>query len=269
MRFSFLKHDNLMAHPVKAFWIVHYIVCACRIDRCFHCSQCWHSCGMLVTGLKTLCFSWWNDDGIFNATLVPSLSHMFVLGNPGWVFYHWDCPGIRVFANFSLPDWHVIAYQWSCWTRHDWQMSSGGVQLAADSMWNAGMVWLLLSAMSTCVDGSKLPGSCLSCSIRRWMMAVHVKAMLGLPPCISWWLPFRVFRVDRKSSFHCCLLVSVESGKHLSGIKRFLNTTMNDALWTWMRMWTYSAYNDTACGRRLRIVYAVSTEDVFHAYGKG
>ena len=236
-------------HYVKAFWIVHHIVCVCLIALTdalmfamlvFYWQRAWRSCVF--------------RDAIMTESsmrVVPSLSHMFVSRNQEWVFYHCDCPETRVFANSSLPDCQVIAYLWSCWdepvipVRCHISLRKSRVQLAVnDSMWNAGKGvlpvivcnvhicgWTKLPRVMLVLFNTALDDDCWTCRYR-----------CGLSPCISWWLPFRVFSVDRKSSFHCCLLVS---GKHLSGIDwKRLNTIMNDALWTWMRMWAYSA-----CGK--------------------
>lgn len=119
-RFSFLKHDNLMAHHVKAFWIGHHIVCACLIALT----------DALMFAMLAFCWqrAWrhcvFRDEMMTESSMrvVPPLSHMFVSGNPEWVFYYpewvfyyWYCPGTRVFANSSLPDCQVIADLWSCW----------------------------------------------------------------------------------------------------------------------------------------------------------
>ena len=150
--------------------------------------------------------------------VVLSLSHMFVSGNPEWVFYHWDCPGTRVFANSSLPDCQVIAYLLSCWDEPVMpgichiSMRKSRVLHATNAGKGLAWLFLLLSAMSTYVDEQNCHGSCSSCSIRRcgdgmWKRCLHVSDLM---------VPFRVFRVDRKTGFHCCLLVS---GKHLSGME--------------------------------------------------
>ena len=273
-RFSFLKHDNLMAHHVKAFWIGHHIVCACLIALT----------DALMFAMLAFCWqrAWrhcvFRDEMMTESSMrvVPPLSHMFVSGNPEWVFYCWYCPGTRVFANSSLPDCQVIADLWSCWDEpvmpvrcHIRLRKSRVLHATNDSMWNAGKglarLFLLLSAMSTYVDEQNCTGSCSSCSIRRWMMAVsmwkrcldclHVSDLMVTVPCLP----------RGSSSFHCCLLVS---GKHLSGMEAPPEYNHEWCVRAWMRMWTYSAYNDTACLIRVRMVYAVSTEDIFHAYGK-
>lgn len=259
-RFSFLKHDNLMAHHVKAFWIGHHIVCACLIALT----------DALMFAMLAFCWqrAWrhcvFRDEMMTESSMrvVPPLSHMFVSGNPEWVFYYpewvfycWYCPGTRVFANSSLPDCQVIADLWSCWDEpvmpvrcHIRLRKSRVLHATNDSMWNAGkgLAWLflLLSAMSTYVDEQNCTGSCSSCSIRRWMMAVsmwkrcldclHVSDLMVTVPCLP----------HGSHSFHCCLLVS---GKHLSGMEASPEYNHEWCVRAWMRMWIYSAYNDTAC----------------------
>ena len=197
-RFSFLKHDNLMAHHVKAFWIVHHIVCVCLIALTdalmfamlvFYWQRAWRSCVF--------------RDAIMTESsmrVVPSLSHMFVSRNQEWVFYHCDCPETRVFANSSLPDCQVIAYLWSCWDEpvmsvrcHISLRRSRVLHAVNGNLWNAGkgLAWLflLLSAMSTYVNEQNCPGSCSSCSIRRcddgmWKRCLHVSDLMVAVPCL-------------------------------------------------------------------------------------
>lgn len=90
---------------------------------------------------------------------------------------------------------------------------------------------------------------------KRCLDCLHVSDLMVTVPCLP----------RGSSSFHCCLLVS---GKHLSGMEAPPEYNHEWCVRAWMRMWTYSAYNDTACLIRVRMVYAVSTEDIFHAYGK-
>lgn len=99
-----------------------------------------------------------------------------------------------------------------------------------DSMWNAGkgLAWLflLLSAMSTYVDEQNCTGSCSSCSIRRWMMAVsmwkrcldclHVSDLMVTVPCLP--------RGSHRFTVACLFPVNT-----YPVWKRLLNTTMNDA----------------------------------------
>lgn len=219
-RFSFLKHDNLMAHHVKAFWIVHHIVCVCLIALT-DALMIGNAGILLATGLKTLCFSWWNlQCEWFRHYRICSCqetrNESFITG---------DCPGTRVFANSSLPDCQVIAYLWSCWdepvipVRCHISLRKSRVQLVVnDSMWNAGKGVLPVIVCNVHICGwTKLHRVMLvlfNTAMRWWLLnmwkrcsdCLHVSDLM---------VPFRVFRVDRKSSFHCCLLVS---GKHLSGI---------------------------------------------------
>lgn len=212
-RFSFLKHDNLMAHHVKAFWIGHHIVCACLIALT----------DALMFAMLAFCWqrAWrhcvFRDEMMTESSMrvVPPLSHMFVSGNPEWVFYYpewvfyyWYCPGTRVFANSSLPDCQVIADLWSCWDEpvmpvrcHNSLRKSRVLHATNDSMWNAGkgLAWLflLLSAMSTYVDEQNCTGSCSSCSIRRWSWLLACESDAWIASMYqTWWLPFRVFRVE-------------------------------------------------------------------------
>lgn len=234
-RFSFLKHDNLMAHHVKAFWIGHHIVCACLIALT----------DALMFAMLAFCWqrAWrhcvFRDEMMTESSMrvVPPLSHMFVSGNPEWVFYCWYCPGTRVFANSSLPDCQVIADLWSCWDEpvmpvrcHISLRKSRVLHATNDSMWNAGkgLAWLflLLSAMSTYVDEQNCTGSCSSCSIRRWMMAVsmwkrcldclHVSDLMVTVPCLP--------RGSHRFTVVCLFPVNT-----YPVWKRLLNTTMNDA----------------------------------------
>lgn len=147
-RFSFLKHDNLMAHHVKAFWIGHHIVCACLIALT----------DALMFAMLAFCWqrAWrhcvFRDEMMTESSMrvVPPLSHMFVSGNPEWVFYYWYCPGTRVF---------VATYRWWCWTcpLSFCLMSSGGLWFSCCHWWHVMLVmlakawlFLLLTGMSTC-----------------------------------------------------------------------------------------------------------------------
>lgn len=271
-----------MAHHVKAFWIGHHIVCACLIALT----------DALMFAMLAFCWqrAWrhcvFRDEMMTESSMrvVPPLSHMFVSGNPEWVFYYpewvfycWYCPGTRVFANSSLPDCQVIADLWSCLDEpvmpvrcHNSLRKSRVLHATNDSMWNAGkgLAWLflLLSAMSTYVDEQNCTGSCSSCSIRRWSWLLACESDAWIASMYqTWWLPFRVFRVEVLRFTVACLFPV----NTYPVWKRLLNTTMNDA-------WEHGCECEyiphimiPPASSRERMVYAVSTENIFHAYGKG
>lgn len=122
-RFSFLKHDNLMAHHVKAFWIVHHIVVACLIALT-DALMIGNAGILLVTGLKTLCFSWWNDDGIFNASGSVIIAYVRVR-KPGMSLLSLRLSGNQSICQFivaGLPGYRVPVVMLG-WARHAWHMS--------------------------------------------------------------------------------------------------------------------------------------------------
>lgn len=122
-RFSFLKHDNLMAHHVKAFWIGHHIVCACLIALT----------DALMFAMLAFCWqrAWrhcvFRDEMMTESSMrvVPPLSHMFVSGNPEWVFLLLILSGNQSICQFlvaGLPGYRglVVMLGWAC---HACQMS--------------------------------------------------------------------------------------------------------------------------------------------------
>lgn len=122
-RFSFLKHDNLMEHHVKAFWIAHHIVCACLIPA----DWCFDVCNagiLLATGLKELCFSWCDNDGIFNASSSVIIAYVCV-EKPGMSLLSLWLSGNQSICQFlvaGLPGYRVPVVMLG-WARHVCQMS--------------------------------------------------------------------------------------------------------------------------------------------------
>lgn len=97
-----------------------------------------------------------------------------------------------------------------------------------------------------------------------WLLACESDAWIA-SMYQTWWLPFRVFRVEVLRFTVACLFPV----NTYPVWKRLLNTTMNDA-------WEHGCECEyiphimiPPASSRERMVYAVSTENIFHAYGKG
>lgn len=215
------------------------------------CSQCWHSAGNGLEDTVFFVMKWWRNLQC------------------EW-FRHYRICSCQETRNESFIVDTVREPEYLPVRCHIRLRKSRVLHATNDSMWNAGkgLAWLflLLSAMSTYVDEQNCTGSCSSCSIRRWMMAVsmwkrcldclHVSDLMVTVPCLP--------RGSHRFTVACLFPVNT-----YPVWKRLLNTTMNDA-------WEHGCECEyiphimiPPASSRERMVYAVSTENIFHAYGKG
>lgn len=207
-RFSFLKHDNLMVHHVKAFWIVHHIVCACLIaltDALMFAMLAfiWNAGNGFEDTVFFVMRWWWNLQRSWPHHICScqetrlSLLSLGLSGNQSICqFLVAGLPGYRIPVVVLNPSWLADAIR----------RGSACGQWSHVECWH-GLAWLflLLSAMSTYVDEQNCSGSCSSYYGVGWCLLNIWKAGRIASMYQTWWLPFRVFRVESHRFAVACL----------------------------------------------------------------